>query len=101
MANRKTRKCAHIPCLCNVLDGEEYCGNACRDAGSDKRGDRVFLGKGASFRPLIVDRIKSAVNSALAANGWTLVSSRGDVEVFVVETSKVFETSCAQGDLYE
>lgn len=35
MANQKTRKWAHIPCLCDVLDGEEYCGHACRDAGSD------------------------------------------------------------------
>jgi hypothetical protein len=35
MANKKTKKCAHIPCLCDVLPGEEYCGEACRDAGSD------------------------------------------------------------------
>ena len=35
MKNQKTKKCAHIPCLCNVPNGEEYCGEACRDAGSD------------------------------------------------------------------
>ena len=32
---QKARKCAHIPCLCEVADGEKYCGNACRDAGSE------------------------------------------------------------------
>ena len=35
MANQKTTKCAHIPCLCDVPDGEEYCGELCRDAGSE------------------------------------------------------------------
>ena len=35
MANHKTTKCAHIPCLCDVSDGEEYCGEVCRDAGSE------------------------------------------------------------------
>ena len=35
MVNQKTKKCAHIPCLCDVADGEEYCGQPCRDAGSD------------------------------------------------------------------
>ena len=35
MANQMMRKCAHIPCLCDVPDGEEYCGEACRDAGSE------------------------------------------------------------------
>ena len=34
-ANQKKRMCAHIPCLCVVPDGEEYCGEACRDAGSE------------------------------------------------------------------
>jgi len=32
MANPRKRMCAHIPCLCTVPDGEEYCGLACRDA---------------------------------------------------------------------
>jgi hypothetical protein len=35
MANRNTKKCAHIPCLCDVVPGQEYCGPACRDAGSE------------------------------------------------------------------
>lgn len=35
MANQKTNKCAHIPCLCDVRLGEEYCGEACRVAGSE------------------------------------------------------------------
>jgi hypothetical protein len=35
MANQKSKKCAHIPCLCDIAEGEEYCGEACRDAGSD------------------------------------------------------------------
>ncbi len=35
MANRETKKCAHIPCLCDVADGEEYCGESCRNAGSE------------------------------------------------------------------
>jgi hypothetical protein len=35
MANQETKKCARIPCLCNVPSGEEYCGEACRDAGSE------------------------------------------------------------------
>jgi len=35
MANRMTKPWAHIPCLCNVANGQEYCGQSCRDAGSD------------------------------------------------------------------
>jgi len=42
--------------------------------------------------PLLVDRIKSAVNSALAAKGLTEVSSGGDVEVFAVETTQTQQT---------
>src|SRR5260370_11830805 len=38
--------------------------------------------------PLMVDRIKSAVNSALAAKGWMEVPSGGDVEVFAIETTQ-------------
>jgi len=34
MANKKMKKWAHIPCLCDVAGGEEYCGETCRDAGS-------------------------------------------------------------------
>jgi hypothetical protein len=35
MANQKTPKCAHLPCLCDARSGDEYCGETCRDAGSD------------------------------------------------------------------
>jgi len=35
MANHEIRKCAHIPCLCDVSTGIEYCSESCRDAGSD------------------------------------------------------------------
>jgi len=35
MATEKMNKCAHIPCLCDVPTGEEYCGAACRDAGGN------------------------------------------------------------------
>ena len=35
MANQKTNKCAHIPCFCDVQDGDEYCGEACRNAGGE------------------------------------------------------------------
>ena len=38
MTKQKTKKCAHIPCLCNVPIGEEYCGETCRDAGSENVG---------------------------------------------------------------
>ena len=42
--------------------------------------------------PLLVDRIKEAVNSALTAKGWTLVPSGGDVEVFAIETTQNRQT---------
>jgi hypothetical protein len=42
--------------------------------------------------PLLVDRIKSAVNSALAAKGWTEVPSGAAVEVFAVETTQDQQT---------
>ena len=42
--------------------------------------------------PLVVDRIKSAVNSALSAKGWTEVPSGGDVEVFAIETTQNQQT---------
>jgi uncharacterized protein DUF4136 len=41
---------------------------------------------------LLVDRIKSAVNRALAAKGWTEVPSGGDVEVFAIETTQNQQT---------
>lgn len=36
MANQESKKCAHIPCLCDVADGQQYCGEACRAAGSEE-----------------------------------------------------------------
>jgi len=42
--------------------------------------------------PLLVDRIKSAVNSALVAKGWTELPSGGDVEVFAIETTQNQQT---------
>jgi hypothetical protein len=42
--------------------------------------------------PLLVDRIKSAVNSAMAAKGMTEVPTGGDVEVFAIETTQNEQT---------
>ncbi len=42
--------------------------------------------------PLWVDRIKEAVNSALAAKGWEQVDSGGDVAVVAVETTQNQQT---------
>ena len=38
--------------------------------------------------PLDVDRIKTAVNSALAAKGWTQVDSGGDVSIVAIEMTR-------------
>ena len=35
MGNQKSRKCSHIPCLCDVPNGQQYCGDACREAGGE------------------------------------------------------------------
>jgi hypothetical protein len=37
--------------------------------------------------PLLVDRIKEAVNADLTAKGWTQVNSGGDVSVIAIEVS--------------
>ena len=42
--------------------------------------------------PLDVDRIKSAVNAALAAKGWTQVDSRGDVSIVAMEITQNEQT---------
>ena len=42
--------------------------------------------------PLWVDRIKEAVNSALAAKGWKQVDSGGDVSVVAIETTQNQQT---------
>jgi len=41
---------------------------------------------------LDVDRIKSAVNAALAAKGWTQVDSGGDVSIVAVEITSTQQT---------
>lgn len=42
--------------------------------------------------PLWVDRIKAAVNSALAAKDWTEVSSGGDVSIMAMEMTHDYRT---------
>src|SRR5580700_11906642 len=42
--------------------------------------------------PLWVDRIKTAVNSALAAKGWTQVESGGNVSIMAMEMTKDHQT---------
>jgi hypothetical protein len=42
--------------------------------------------------PLYVDRIKSAVNAALAAEGWTQVASGGDVSIIAIEMTQNQQT---------
>jgi hypothetical protein len=42
--------------------------------------------------PLDVDRIKSSVNAALAAKGWTQVDSGGDVSVMAIEITRNHQT---------
>jgi hypothetical protein len=36
MENEESNKCAHIPCSCQVAAGQEYCGDACRNAGNEE-----------------------------------------------------------------
>ena len=42
--------------------------------------------------PLDVDRIKNAVNAALAAKGWTQVDSGGDVSIVAIEMTRNQQT---------
>ena len=42
--------------------------------------------------PLDVDRIKSSVNAALAAKGWTQVDSAGDVSIVAIEITQNQQT---------
>jgi len=42
--------------------------------------------------PLLVDRIKDAVNGALTAKGWTQVPSGGDVSVVAIEITQQQQT---------
>src|SRR5580698_274575 len=45
-----------------------------------------------SQNPLWVDRIKAAVNSALAAKGWTQVESGGNVSIVAMEMNQTHQT---------
>ena len=36
MANEEEQICAHEPCACTVPEGEKYCSNYCRTAGSEE-----------------------------------------------------------------
>ena len=49
-------------------------------------------GKVHTQNPLWDDRIKAAVNSALAAKGWTEVESDGDVAIMAMEMTKDHRT---------
>jgi Domain of unknown function (DUF4136) len=42
--------------------------------------------------PLFVDRIKSDVNAALAAKGWTEVPSNGNVSIIAIQTTQEQQT---------
>ena len=42
--------------------------------------------------PLWVDRIKAAVNAALAAKGWTQVESGGDISIVAIEINRDHQT---------
>ena len=49
-------------------------------------------GKVHTEDPLWVDRIKVAVDSALAAKGWTEVESGGDISIMAMEMTKDHQT---------
>jgi hypothetical protein len=49
-------------------------------------------GKVHTDNPLRVDRIKAAVNSALAAKGWTQVESGGDVSIMAMGITQDHQT---------
>ena len=54
---------------------------------------RTYSWQNVSTRdPLMVDRIKSDVNAALAAKGWTEVPSGGDMELVAIETARDQQT---------
>jgi hypothetical protein len=42
--------------------------------------------------PLLVDRIKAAVNAALAAKGWTQVESGGDISIVAIAMTRDQQT---------
>jgi hypothetical protein len=36
MAASEHNKCAHVPCRCMAPSGDQYCGQACKEAGSNE-----------------------------------------------------------------
>ncbi len=65
MANQKMKKGAHIPCLCDVPNGQEYCGDICREAGSEEVEIACQCGHPAcplTFPSLMPDSIVSLSN---------------------------------------
>jgi hypothetical protein len=36
MTTTEQTKCAHLPCKCMAQPGEKYCGQACKEAGSEE-----------------------------------------------------------------
>jgi hypothetical protein len=36
MADNQPRRCAHEPCNCTVPEGQKYCSDYCKTAGSDE-----------------------------------------------------------------
>jgi len=44
--------------------------------------------KALTPNPLLVDRIKAAVNAALAAKGWTQVESGGDISIVAIAMTR-------------
>jgi hypothetical protein len=36
MTTTAQTKCAHLPCKCLATPGDKYCGQACKDAGSNE-----------------------------------------------------------------
>ena len=48
--------------------------------------------------PLWVDRIKAAVDAALAAKGWTQVESGGDISIIATEINRDHQTLTTYGN---
>ena len=48
--------------------------------------------------PLWVDRIKAAVDAALAAKGWTQVESGGDISIVAIEINRDHQTLTTYGN---
>jgi hypothetical protein len=63
------------------------------DRNTDFRQYRTYSWEGIQTRdPLLVDRIKAAVNADLETKGWRLVETGGDVAVMAMETTQDHQT---------